>query len=279
MALKLKLPDDNDLVLAYGYHSQLPVLQALLFTDTAGVLVNRDLDFIRSHQGGIAWTRKWPASWNSRVEAYYQWQTNIPVQRMPGGFSLANAGASYYSDQPSPMLSRGHGANYGLELTLNRTYKHGFYTLLTGSLFESRYEGSDGVWRNTAFNTGYILNVLLGKEIRLGSRTTLTLDGKFSTSGGRWYTPIDLNQSMAIGQELEDENRPFSQQYPAFLRLDAKAGVRFNTRRYTHTVFLDVTNVTNRKNVYAYRYFKNDTLVRTQYQLGLTPDFVYRVQF
>ena len=278
-ALKLKLPADNDLVFAYGYHAQVPLLQALLYTDSVGNLVNRNLDFIRSHQGGIAWTKKWPASWNSRIEAYYQWQTHVPVQRISNGFSLANAGASYYSDQPSPMVSTGNGFNYGLELTLNRRYKDGFYTLLTGSLFNSRYRGSDGIWRNTAFNTGYILNVLAGKEFRLSAKTTLTLDGKFSTSGGNWYTPLDLSLSMAEGYEIGDESRPVSQQYPAFLRLDAKVGVRYNARRFTHTVFLDMTNVTNRSNVYAYRYFRNDNFIRTQYQLGFTPDFVYRVQF
>ncbi|MBL7782741.1 MAG: TonB-dependent receptor [Saprospiraceae bacterium] len=278
-ALKLKLPDDNDLVFAYGYHSQTPLLQALLFADSTGAMVNRNLDFIRSHQGGIAWTKKWPSFWNSRVEAYYQWQSRVPVQRVSSGYSQANAGASYYSDQPAPLVSEGNGVNYGLELTLSRRYNNGFYSILTGSLFNSCYRGSDGIWRNTAFNTGYILNVLAGKEIRLGHKTVLTLDGKFSTSGGRWYTPIDLSRSIAAGQELEDDNRPFSLQYPAFLRLDGKVGVRYNTRRFTHTLFLDVTNVTNRQNVYAYRYFRNDDFVRTQYQLGLTPDFVYRVQF
>lgn len=278
-ALKFKLPDDNDLVFAYGLHTQAPNLSALLYTDSAGVLVNRELAFEFSHQGVVSWTKKWPGSWHSRVEMYYQGQSRIPVQRIPSGFSLLNAGASYYSDLPSPMVSDGLGANYGIEFTLTRSYRQGFYTLLTGSFFESRYRGSDGVWRNTAFNAGYIVNAMGGKEFKVGRGTVLTLDGKFSASGGRWYTPIALEESIAAGFEVENAKEAFSRQYPDFLRLDLKGGIRINRGRFTHTLFLDVTNVTNRRNVYAYRFFRSDTQLRTQYQLGLTPDFVYRIQF
>lgn len=80
-------------------------------------------------------------------------------------------------------------------------------------------------------------------------------------------------------QEVRDESHPFSAQYPAFFRLDAKIGVRLNTPKATHALFLDFTNLTNRDNVYGYRYFPRSDKISIQYQLGLTPDFVYRVQF
>ena len=38
-----------------------------------------------------------------------------------------------------------------LELTLERFLDKGFYYLVTASVFESKYKGSDNIWRNTCF--------------------------------------------------------------------------------------------------------------------------------
>jgi hypothetical protein len=203
----------------------------------------------------------------------------VPVRRSPDGFSLLNFGSDFNIWDFSNLHSAGNGRNYGLELTLTKVYKNGFYALFTSSLFQSEYRGSDGRWRNTAFNSQYIVNALLGKEFPLRRHWTFVSDTKISLAGGRWYTPIDLAQSMAAGTELYDETRPFSEQYPAFFRWDAKIGVRYDARRLTHHLLLDFTNLSNRRNVYAYRYFRGNDAVSTQYQLGLTPDFIYRIQF
>lgn len=278
-ALKLKLPDDNDIIFAYGYHAQTPALAALFFIAPDGSAPNRRLDFLYSHQGVMAWEKKFSAEWRLRAEAYYQWQTQVPVRRSPDGFSLLNFGSDFNIWDFSNLHSAGNGRNYGLELTLTKVYKNGFYALFTSSLFQSEYRGSDGRWRNTAFNSQYIVNALLGKEFPLRRHWTFVSDTKISLAGGRWYTPIDLAQSMAAGTELYDETRPFSEQYPAFFRWDAKIGVRYDARRLTHHLLLDFTNLTNRRNVYAYRYFRGNDAVSTQYQLGLKPDFIYRIQF
>ncbi len=278
-ALKLKLPDDNDIILAYGYHAQTPATAALFYTMPDGVAPNHALDFLRSHQGVIAWEKKFPAEWKARAEVYYQWQNRVPVRMQPDGFSLLNIGSNFGLPDFSGLESSGRGKNFGLELTLTKVLKDGFYALFTASLFESKYQGSDGLWRNTAFNSRYILNALLGREFPLRNGWTITSDTKVSVAGGRWYTPIDLEQSKLAGTEVFDETQPFSGQYPAFFRWDAKIGMRYDARRVTHHLMLDFTNLTNRRNVFAYRYFRGSADLSTQYQLGITPDFVYRIQF
>lgn len=277
--LKLKLPDGNDVIFAYGYHAQTPTPAALFFTTPDGASPNHHLDFLRSHQGVIAWERKFSKEWRLRAEAYFQWQTTVPVRNYPDGFSLLNFGSDFDLWDFSDLESSGFGKNYGLELTLTKVYKNGFYAMFTTSLFESKYQGSDEVWRSTAFNSQYIVNALLGKEFPLKNHWTFIADTKASFSGGRWYTPIDLEQSMAAGMEVRDESQPYAAQYPAFFRWDAKVGLRYDARRLTHHLLLDFTNLTNRQNVYAYRYFRGNDAISTQYQLGFTPDFIYRIQF
>ncbi|MCC6462842.1 MAG: TonB-dependent receptor [Saprospiraceae bacterium] len=278
-AFKLKLPNDNDLILAYGYHSQTPATAALFFADSSGAAPNHGLDFLRSQQWVLSWAKKWDSGWRLRGEAYFQGQSRVPVRQQADGFSLLNFGSSFALWDFSDLRSTGKGRNYGLEGTLSKSYKDGFYSLFTVSLFQSEYQGSDGVWRSTAFNSRYIANALIGKEFALGRRLVLTADTKLSLSGGRWYTPIDLAQSKLFGSEVYDEQQPYSEQYPLFFRWDAKLGLRYNARRLTHHLFLDFTNLSNRRNVFAYRYFQGMDTTSTQYQLGFTPDFVYRIQF
>jgi hypothetical protein len=278
-AFKQKLPADQDLTLAYGYHSQTPTAATLFYRTPGSTLDNRRLDFLHSQQLVLAWTKKWTSGWHARAETYYQSLSNIPVHRQPDGYSVVNLGSSFDSGSLADLVNTGTGRNYGLEITLNKVYRNGFYALVTASFFQSQYKGSDGIWRNTAFNSKYILNGLIGKEFPLNARLTLTTDAKIAATGGRWYTPIDLVQSIAAGDELHDETMSFTRQYPGFFRLDAKVGLRWELRKLTHRIYLDFTNLTNRRNVFAYSYFRGTDRISTQYQLGFTPDFVYRVEF
>jgi hypothetical protein len=79
-----------------------------------------------------------------------------------------------------------------LEHFLNK----GFYYLLTTSVFESKYKGSDNIEHNTAFNGNYVLNALIGKEFVLGGnnkekkvKNILSFDLKTTYAGGQRYTP------------------------------------------------------------------------------------------
>jgi len=102
-----------------------------------------------------------------KVEPYFQYLYNIPVERNTE-MSIIN-----YRDFITmlPMLvNDGKGKNYGIDVTLERYLNAGYYYLLTASLFQSRYAGGDGVWRNTRLNRNYIINALGGKEWKMGSQ-------------------------------------------------------------------------------------------------------------
>ena len=42
--------------------------------------------------------------------------------------------------------------------------------ITTSSLYDSKYKGSDGISRNTAFNGNYMVNILTGKEWNIGKK-------------------------------------------------------------------------------------------------------------
>lgn len=104
---------------------------------------------------------------------------------------------------------------------------------------------------------------------------------KFSTSGGKWYTPIDVTASQLAHREILQEDKVYSEQYPYYLRLDIKLGFRLNGKKgkVSHTFYLDAQNVTFQKNIFERRYNLQKGQVNNVYQLGFFPDFMYRIQF
>jgi len=168
-------------------------------------------------------------------------------------------------------------------LTIERFFSKGFYSLITTSIFDSKYKGSDGIERNTAFNNGYVVNLLAGKEFKFKpeSRYTFTFDTKLTTAGGRYFTPVDLEASRIAQTEIEIDALAFSERFDPYFRFDVKFGFKMNSkkRRVSHQFFMDIQNVTNRDNIFARRYNRQTNQVNNAYQLGFFPDFMYRVQF
>ena len=108
----------------------------------------------------------------------------------------------------------------------------------------------------------------------------LTFDTRFVTSGGRPFTPIDLEATRQNGgREMLIEDQAFSQRLDDYMRLDLKFGFRLNAGKVSHQFFVDLQNVTNRQNVLTERYNPVTDQIDPVYQIGFFPDFMYRIQF
>ena len=287
LAVNGQLGPKHRINFGYGLHHQTQPLPVFFFEEEVddGVYerTNEDLGFTRSHHfvAGYEWR---PApSWRVNVESYLQWLDQAPVESTPSSFSLLNAGADFVFPEVGSLVNEGLGRNYGLELTVEKYFSRNYYALLTASVFDAQYQGSDGIWRNSAFNNGYVVNLLGGKEFPVGKdgRNALTLDARFTNAGGRYYTPVDLEASRAAGTEVLDEDLAYSERYPNYFRLDLKVGFRLNSRRskFSQQFFLDFQNVTNHENVFVRRYNEQTGEVNEVYQSGFFPDLMYRVQF
>jgi hypothetical protein len=273
--------------IGYGLHNQMQPLPIYFIEtrlmDGPSLRTNEDLDFTRSHHFVLGYDQKLGVDWRLKMEAYYQDLRQVPVESDPSSFSILNAGADFVFPQVDYLVNEGSGENYGLEVTLEKFFSKGYYTLVTGSLFESKYTGSDGIRRNTAFNNNYTLNFLAGKEFKFGKtrQNAFTFDMKFTTAGGRYFTPINKEASKLAGREIRDESKAFSEQFDPYLRLDLKFGYQLNSkkRKLAQQFFLDFQNVTNRQNIFTQRYSVEENEVFNVYQIGFFPDVLYRVQF
>ena len=270
--------------LAYGLHSTLqPLLTYFTQTrqaDNSYALTNRALGFTRSHHLVLAYDRQLSENLRLRLEGYHQWIFDAPVERAPSYYSNLTEGVSFAASDKGNLVNNGTGRNYGLELTLERAFAQGYYFLLTGSLFESKYKGSDGVERNTPFNTHYAANALVGREFRLGQHgNTFTVSLKGAVTGGRYATPLSLDESRATGQAVYQYDRAFSEQQPQYFRADVKLGYKINRARLTHEIAFDLQNVTNNKNIFQQAYNPRTNQLGTAYQQGFLPVPFYRLTF
>jgi hypothetical protein len=198
---------------------------------------------------------------------------------------MLNAGADFGTPNNINLINNGEGRNYGIELTLEKFFSKGFYFLLTSSIFQSQYKGSDNKWRSTAFNGLYVVNGLAGYEYKFGGKKNKTkkysvaLDGKITIAGGRAYTPIDYEQSAIQRKEVLLQDQAFSKQYPYYLKPDLKFTFRMSMKKITHEFSFDAQNFINRRNYFRIAYDPRSNTESVQYQQGFFPLPQYRLLF
>ena len=191
---------------------------------------NKDLDFTKSHHFVLGYDLQPFKDWRLKTEVYYQSLYNVPVNTFSSSYSMLNTGAGFKTDLEDSLTNSGTGTNYGAELTIEKFFSKGYYGLFTSSVYSSKYKGSDGIERNTAFNGKYVFNILGGKEWKVGSdkRNKISTDLKYTYAGGRAYTPIDLAASNSTGREQLSTDA-YSAFYPNYFRLDLKASYTLNS--------------------------------------------------
>ncbi len=287
LAFNYQIAPKSRLNLGYGMHHQTQPLPVFFFRERqpggSSRPTNENLGFTRNQHLVFGYDHTPASDWRIKAETYYQWISNAPVDPFSSSFSLLNAGADFVFPDRGSLVNEGTGTNLGLELTLEKFFSKGYYGLLTVSLFDSKYKGSDGVERSTAFNGRYVLNFLAGREFRLdpAGRRVVTFDTKLTRAGGRPYTPVNLDASREAGREVQFEDRAFSLRLDDYFRWDVKIGFRANSakRKLSQTFFLDFQNVTNNENIFAMRYNPVRNTVGRINQIGFFPDVLYRLEF
>lgn len=312
--LSWKVNPRHKVSLAYGLHSQMVALDKyfLVMEDSLGNQENpnRDLDFVKSHHVVLGYDWSLPFDMRIKLEAYYQYIYDAGIDSDTSSFSTLNIG-SFNQEGPDNIVNGGTGTNYGLELTFEKFLSKGYYWLLTASLYDSKYRGSDGVWRNTVFNGNYVVNVLGGYELNLkrknpklktpppriearekrlarwnkkqerrkNSQFSLKFDAKFTLAGGARFTPIDLQASQLEKRAVYIDEQAYSEQFEPYYRLDLSMTFRMSRGRVTQEFMASCQNVTDKQNPLYNQYNPDENRLVNVNQLGVYPLLQYRILF
>ena len=289
-SLAYDVNEKQRVTLASGLHSQTQDLYIYNFQsyDSASARYkqsNKNVGLTKAFHFVLGYQRTLSENLRLKAEAYYQYLYNVPVSLSHKvdafTFSTLNSGSSYNLSVADSLVNTGKGKNYGIELTLERSFQHNFYFLTNLSLLHSTYTGADGVERNSAFNVGHVFNLLAGKEFHLDAqnRRVLSIDTKVTHSGGRRVTDVNTQASIEQNKAVYDYAHAYGVQLPSYFRADLKISYTVNKPKATHNVFIAADNLFNTQNVLTRDWDNNDKVVKNYYQLGLYPYLGYRVQF
>ncbi len=290
IALRWGLNAISAVSLGYELHSQVVSLPLVLgrvrLPDNTYIQPNANLGFIRSHHFVVSYVWLLTANTRLKAEAYYQRIFDAAVDASANNsYSILNQGASFYNEIPNYIKSAGTDNNWGVELTMERFLTKGLYFLITMSIFESQYRGSDGILHNTAFNQQHITNVLISKEFNLSnnekSQKFLAIDAKVVYSGGKratpwhaWYNPVTQKYAR-----IYDDSQAYSLQLKDFFKTDLSIRYKLNKMGYTQEWAIEITNMFNNKNIFSEKFNTSTGEGKYTYQLEIMVIPQYRIIF
>jgi len=168
-----------------------------------------------------------------------------------------------------------------VDFTLERFLDKGWYYLLTALVFDSRYKGGDGIWRNTRYNQGLIANALFGREWSFGKEGSKTLQAsvRYTFMGGARMNPVLEGESIVNERIVEDFYRAFSQQAPARNLVHLALNYSANHRTLKGTWSLQVLNALGDSEYFGKRYNFRDGRLDEDREVLIIPNLSYKVEF
>jgi hypothetical protein len=194
---------------------------------------------------------------------------------------LLNAGVEYFIGRQDSLVNLGTGSNYGVEMTLERFFHRQYFFLITASLFNSEFRGSDGVTRQTAFSTNYLVNLVGGYEKVIGKKKNgvLILGIRGTWNGGRPYVPFDVTATVNNGQEVYDWDNAYSTRYRDYQRMSLRIGFRRNKVKTSTELTIDLQYRTHYTNIYIERIDVNTGKIHNYEKMGFYPMTSWKLNF
>jgi hypothetical protein len=244
---------------------------------------NKDLGFSKSHHAVVSYQHAFGFGVNVKVEAYYQYLYDVPVEKDSSTFSILNFGAGFNTALPDELVGNGKGRNYGAEMTIEKYLDKGFYFLVTSSLYQSFYTPSNGKEFSTAFNGNFTFNSLIGYELRFRQgekrQCSMTFDAKYMLNGGKRYTEVLIAESNLYQTEIRDWEHANAKHNPNYTRGDFRIAFKMVGKNITQEWAVDIQNITNHRNIFLQQWNIHTGQIETTYQTGFLPIAQYRIYF
>ncbi len=281
--MKYQIKTNQSLSFGAGLHSQLQPLEVYFYesknSNGATEFTNKNLGFVKSVHTAMAYDVTISKHFRIKTELYNQQIYNAAIEKNISSFSMLNAGADFGFPDKTNLINNGKGYNRGVELTAERFLHKGFYYLFTFSIFESKYKGNDNIWRNTAFNSNFVINALSGKEFVINSKTSFGIDTKITYTGGQRFTPFNIAASTIANYVVYKDEEAYSLQNKNYFRYDLKFSYSRNLKKVTQKWYIDLQNLTAQKNIYIRNLKPQTGKISEINQIGFFPNINYKITF
>ena len=248
IALSYVLADKWTINATIGRYAKIAPYTILGFRDNNNQLVNKSSNYITNthYVTGIEYLPK--ATTRFTLEGFYKKYNHVPVT-VSDGVSINNLGADFGAVGNEPVTPVGIGESYGLEFFAQQKLTKRFFGILSYTGFQSRFSNADGKLAPSAWDTRHLLSATMG--YKLGKSWEFGL--KYRYQGGAPYTPFDLAASqqnfLTQGQGILNYSRFNSLRLSSFSSSDIRIDKKWNFKKITLDLFLDVSNWWGAKSV------------------------------
>ena len=290
IAVNWKLNNTSSIHAGYGLHSNMESVHNYFArveqADGTVIEPNKDLGLLKAHHYVLAYEKRFKKNLRAKIELYYQDLYDLPVENNDTSYyATINEGLEFrYVD----LVNEGKGKNYGIELTLERSFDNNYYFLINTSLYQSKYKSLEGIERNSKYNGNYLVNLLVGKEfVKLGKKQnqTLGINAKAFFGGGNKVIPLlrDEQGNLAVSTDNNnywDYEKAYENNIENVYQVTLSLSYKWNKPRTTHELFLNMDNLTNKKGKLSEFYDESEpNSIGHVTQFGLFPNLMYRLYF
>jgi CarboxypepD_reg-like domain/TonB-dependent Receptor Plug Domain len=224
-----------------GRYYKIAPYTILGFADNNNVLVNKNSKYQRSdhYAAGVEFLPN--DGLRFTAEGFYKDYANVPVS-VRNGISLANLGGDFNVLGNEAVTTSGKGRAYGFELFAQKKLTNRFFGILSYTFYRSKYSGANAVLIPSSWDNQHLLSVIWGYKFPRNWELGL----KFRYQGGSPYSPFDEAASRAnfllLGQGIVDYAKLNTLRLGGFNSSDVRIDKKWNFRKTTIDLFLDVTN-------------------------------------
>jgi hypothetical protein len=227
-----------------GSYYKVPIYTILGYQDEAGNFVNKDNKYTESFHYVVGTEFIPNSKLRFTVESFYKSYNNYPVS-VGTGISLANLGGGFGAIGNEKVTTIGKGRTYGIEFFAQQKLTKNVFAVFSYTGYKSEFSGLDGEYIPSAWDYGHIISATLGYKFKKGWEVGL----KYRFAAGAPYTPFDMAASLQnyyiTGEGVLDYSQLNSQKLPTFNQVDIRIDKKWNFKRATFDLYLDVTNALN----------------------------------
>jgi hypothetical protein len=262
IAVSYALADRWTLNATVGRYARIAPYTVLGFKDNDGNFINKNNNYITNthYVAGVEFLPQTTTRFT--VEGFYKKYRDVPVT-VKDGININNLGADFGTVGNEPVVPIGTGKTYGIEFFVQQKLTKQFFGFFSYTFFHSKFSNADGKLTPSAWDNRHLVSATLG--YKFGRNWELGL--KYRFQGGAPYTPFDLEASrlnyLTLGQGILDFERFNTLRLGSFSSSDIRLDKKWNFRRITLDVFIDVSNWWAAKSV-AYPQYSFERDLTTQ---------------
>ena len=211
-----------------------------------------------------------------KLEGFYKNYKDYPTSLARPYVVLSNTGAGYEGSDNNfesfgfePLTSSGVGNAKGIEFSAQKKLSDiPLYGLLSLTYSEIENTAFDGVPRQGKFNQKWLFNLSGGYRFDESWEASF----KFRYSSGAPYTPFNPDGT----QSLANYN---SAKLPDAHALDVRVDKKWFFENVTLITYIDIQNIYNKKNVFAYRWDRREKKEDGGGTIGILPSIGVSLEF